>query len=166
MRYKIEERNHTVRVEVEASFSLLDFLGLFACLMLGVYFAVFLWIFAATVLVRLFTKNEFEFDLDNEQAIQYLKILSYIRIKRYTISFRDIHVILFSNLESGPALFEFGTKEKEWYSLEIKTKAKNYLVVKGEPDEFDAMLLLYFDMERRLDDFVFFQSEFIEFDGA
>jgi len=164
MRYKIEEQQHIVRVEVEASFSLLDFLALFSCLILGVYFAVFLWIFAAAVLIRLFTKNVFEFDFEEGKAIQYLKIVSYFRIKRYTIPFKDILVILFSNLDSGPALFEFGTKDKEWFSLELRTKEKNYLIVKGEPDEFDQLLQLYFDMESRLDDEIFFQSEFIEFD--
>ena len=164
MRYKIEEYDHTLRVEVEASFSLLDFLALFSCLVFGVYLAVLLWIFAAAVLVRLFTKNVFEFNFEEQKAVQYLKIVSYLKIKRYTIPFNHILVILFSNLDSGPALFEFGTKEKEWYSLEIKMKEKNYLIVKGERDEFDQLLQLYFDMESRLDDEIFFQSEFIEFE--
>ena len=164
MRYKIGQQEQEVRVETEASFTLIDFLAFFTCLLLGFFFAVFLWIFASAILVRLFTKKEFVFDYDAEEVRQYLLIASYLRIKRFRFDFSELLVVKLSNAESGPALFEFGTKNKEWFTLEIQTKSRVYPMVKCEADEFEDIYALYFEMEQQLGDILFFQSEFMDFE--
>ncbi len=165
MRYKIEKIGQQVRVETEASFTLIDFLAFFTCLLLGIFFAVFLWIFASAILVRLFTKKEFVFDYANNEVRQYLLIASYVRIKRFRFDFSELLVVILTNAESGPVLFEFGTRQAEWYTLEIRTKSRVYPMVKCEADEFEDIYALYFEMEQQLGDILFFQSEFMDFEG-
>ena len=67
MKYLITYKKPTIKVNVEDSFTLLDFMALFACLLLGVFFAVFLWMFAVALLIKLFTRNEYEFDSERYQ---------------------------------------------------------------------------------------------------
>lgn len=163
MRYKLQKKSPILSLSVEASFTLLDFMALFACLLLGVFFALFLWIFAFAILVKLFTRNDYEFSSDTYSLTQYIRLFNYIRIKRKTISFEDIDRFLFSNLDSGQALVERGLITKEWFTLEIITKDRNRIqLVKAQPDELEELNDLYFELKELLGDWFRFKVEYEE----
>lgn len=163
MRYRLEKNPPIISVSVEASFTLLDFMALFACLLLGVFFALFLWIFAVAILIKVFTRNEYEFSSDTYSLTQYLRIFSYLRIKRRNVSFDDIDRFLFSNFDSGQALVERGLITKEWFTLEIVTKDKLRIqLVKAQPDELEEMDRLYFELKDYLGDWFNFEVEYEE----
>lgn len=161
MRYRLEKNSVLLKLSVEASFTLLDFMALFACLLIGVFYALFLWIFAASILIKLFTKNDFEFNSDTYQLSQYLRIFNYFRIRRRVIPFGDIQRFLFSNFDSGKALVERGLVNKEWFTLEIITKDKQrYRIVKAQPDELEEIDNLYQVLKERLGDMFDFDVEY------
>ena len=167
MRYRLEKNPPLISVSVEASFTLLDFMALFACLLLGVFFALFLWIFAVAILIKLFTRNDYEFSSDTYSLTQYLRIFSYFRIKRRNISFDEIDRFLFSNFDSGQALAERGLINKEWFTLEIVTKDKQRIrLVKAQPDELEEMDRLYFELKDYLGDWFNFEVEYEELKNA
>ena len=161
MRYKLQRNNELLELSVEASFTLLDFMALFACLLLGVFYALFLWIFAVSILIKLFTKNDFDFNSDTYQLSQHIRIFNYFRIKRRVIPFADIKRFLFSNFDSGKALVERGLVNKEWFTLEIVTKDnQRYRIVKAQPGELEEMDKLYQVLKERLGDMFDFDVEY------
>lgn len=163
MRYKIQKNSPVIRLTVEASFTLLDFMALFACLLLGVFFALFLWIFAFAILVKLFTRYDFEFSSDTYKMTQYLRIFSYLRIKRRVLSFDEIKKFLFSNFDSGQALVGRGLINKEWFTFEIVMKDKHRIqLAKAQPDELEEMDQLYFELKDLLSDWFNFEVEYEE----
>ena len=162
MRYSLKKEPYTYTVSVEASFSLLDFLMLFSCLLLGVYFAIFLWIFAGAVFLKLFSRDEFIFDLDTYTVTHYTRIISYLRFKRFFISFDEIDRLLLSNHASGNVLRERGFGPKEWYTLEIVTKNKVFYISKVGKEDIDDIIQLYLSLEYQLGEYFTFTSEFIE----
>ncbi len=167
MRYKLEKNPPIISVSVEASFTLLDFMALFGCLLLGVFFALFLWIFAVAILIKVFTRNDYEFSSDTYSLTQYLRIFSYLRIKRRNISFDDIDRFLFSNFDSGQALVERGLISKEWFTLEIVTKDQQRIqLVKAQPDELEEMDSLYFELKDYLGEWFNFEVEYEEFSNS
>lgn len=161
MRYKIQFKKPLIVLNVEESFTLLDFMSLFGCLLLGLFFAVFLWIFAFALLVRLFTRNEYVFDSDRYQLIQYVRIFGYLKIKRRNIPFSEIDRFLFSNYDSGKALVERGLVNKEWYTLEIvKTDKQVIRLVKSAPDELEHIDALYSELKEYMNDWFSFEVEY------
>lgn len=62
MRYTIDFKNPNVILSVEESFTLIDYISLFTCLLLGIFFALFLWIFAFALLIKIFTRTEYVFN--------------------------------------------------------------------------------------------------------
>lgn len=163
MRYKLQKNPPIISLSVEASFTLLDFMALFTCLLLGVFFALFLWIFAVAILIKVFTRNDYEFSSDTYSLTQYLRIFSYFRFKRRTISFDEIDRFLFSNFDSGQALVERGLINKEWFTLEILTKDQQRIrLVKAQPDELEELDQLYFELKDYLGDWFNFEVEYEE----
>lgn len=163
MKYLITYKKPTIKVNVEDSFTLLDFMALFACLLLGVFFTVFLWMFAVALLIKLFTRNEYEFDSDRYQLTQYFRIFTYIKIKRRVLSFDEIDKFLFSNFDSGQALVGRGLVSKEWFSIEIILKDKQYIqLVKVTADDFEKINEFYFDLKTLMDDWFHFVVDYEE----
>jgi hypothetical protein len=163
MRYKIKFNRPQLLLSVEDSFTLIDFMALFACLLLGVFFMVFLWIFAAALLVKLFTRHEYQFDGDVYSLTIYLRILGYVRIKRRELSFEEIDRFLFSNFDSGLALVERGLVKKEWFTLEILLNDKHRIrLVKLPPEEVEEIDTLYHDLKELLGDWFRFDVEYEE----
>ncbi len=166
MRYKLNFANPKILLSVEDSFTLLDFLAFFACFFLGFVFAIFLWMFAFALLVKLFTRHEYEFDSDSYRLSQYIRIFGYLRIKRRVISFEDIDRFLFSNFDSGNALVERGLVTKEWYTLEIVMKDKRRIrMVKSAPDELHEIDELYHDLREYMSDWFHFEVDYEELKG-
>ena len=122
MRYTLKYEAPLLILSVEESFTLIDFMALFACLLLGFFFAMFLWIFAAAIIIRLFTRREFHFDGDRYKFSEYIRIFSYFRIMRRSLSFSEIERFILSDYDSGKALAERGLINKEWFTLEIELK--------------------------------------------
>ena len=163
MRYKLNKKESLLTLTVEAGFTLLDFMALFACLLLGFFFALFLWIFAVSILVKLFTRYDYEFDSDQYVLTPYLRIFNYVRFRQKKIPFDEIDRFLFSNFDSGKALVEKGLVSKEWFTLEIITKDKQRIrLVKAQGDELEEIDYLYFDLKDRMDDLFKFEVEYEE----
>ena len=70
--------------------------------------------------------------------------------------------ILLSNHHSGEALFSKGMKQKEWFSLDIKTTNEYIKIIRTEEDELQQLYELYNEMEEMLDLYFRFRIEFLE----
>ena len=161
MRYQIKAKSPNLILSVEESFTLLDFMTLFACLLLGLVFAVFLWIFAVALLIRVFTRNEFEFDEDTYTLRMFIRIFGYVRIRKRSLSFDDIDRFLFSNYNSGDALLARGLIKKEWLTLELVLKDKHTIeLAKLPPDELEAIDKLYCELKELMGDWFRFQVDY------
>jgi hypothetical protein len=163
MRYKIKFKKPDVILTVEDSFTLLDFMALFACLLLGVFFTVFLWIFAVALLIKLFTRHEYVFNSDTYQLTRFLRIFSYLRVKRRVIPFDEIDKFLFSNFNSGQALVERGLVSKEWFTLEIiLTDKQRIRLVKLDAEDIEEVHELYAELKKLMNDWFHFEVEYEE----
>ena len=163
MRYFIKKRSGITELSIEESFTLLDFIALFACLLLGFFFAMFLWMFAAAIIIKVFTKHEFEFNSDTYRLSQYLRIFGYFRIRNRDISFDEIDKILFSNFNSGKAMVEKGLVQKEWFTIEILRKdALKIRLAKVDEDEVEDMSDLFYELKERMDHWFAFEIEYEE----
>lgn len=163
MRYKIKFKKPDVILTVEDSFTLLDFMALFACLLLGVFFMVFLWIFAVALLIKLFTRHEYVFNSDTYQLTRFLRIFSYLRIRRRVIPFDEIDKFLFSNFDSGQALVERGLVSKEWFTLEIVlTDKRRIRLVKLDAEDIEQVHELYAELKKLMNDWFHFEVEYEE----
>lgn len=161
MRYKINFRNPNVILSVEESFTLIDYIALFTCLLLGVFFAVFLWIFACALLIKLFTRNEYVFNSDNYTLIIYFRIFTYLKIKTRKLSFDEIKKITFTNLDSGKVLIERGLVTKEWFTLDIILRDKQTIrITKLSAENVEDINDLYLELKNYMDDWFRFEIEY------
>jgi hypothetical protein len=147
---------------VEASFTLIDFLLFFSSFLLGFVFALFFLIFAVAVLQKIFSRYEFEFDLDEYTVTKYYNFFSYFRFRVRTIGFGEVEEFLLSNHDSGQALFSKGMKTKEWFTLDLMMDNGYLRLVKSEDDEVDELYELYQALEEKLDIYFSFRVEFLE----
>lgn len=158
MKYKIEDNSSKLILNVEATFTLIDFTALIVCFILGFIFAVFFWMFFIAVFIKLFSSYEFEFDLDKYQAKQTIRWFNYIKIKRREFSFGEVNSIQFSNQESGNVLQET-LKLKEWYTVDIILNSNFARIVKVPEDELEQADELYFVLKEHLGEFFAFQTD-------
>lgn len=160
MRYKVEEYSDSLVLNVEATFTLIDFTVLIVCFILGFIFAVFFWIFFIAVFIKVFSSNEFEFDLDRYQGKHSIRWFSYFKLKRRDFSFSEIQTVRFSNEESGNALQET-MKMKEWYTIDIILDNNYTRIVKVPEDELDDADELFFVLKEYLGEYFKFDTEII-----
>lgn len=151
MNYTVSRQAELIKVEVEESFTLIDFILLIVCFLAGIFFALFLWLFAAAVLIKVFTKRECVFDTDRYAVIVNIKIFNYFRLKMREIPFGEIRQVLLSDHNSGLALLEKGTVNKEWFTLELITGDRPVRIFRVEDDELNEAYELYEEIEEGLD---------------
>ena len=170
MRFKIEKFTDGTTVNVEESFTLIDFMLLFACFLLGIFFALFLWMFAFAVLVKVFTRREIHFDTDKYEIIYFIRVFNYFRFKLRTISFGEVRQILLSDQSSGKMLAERGMTNKEWFTLEIETDTKPIRLCRVEEDEYEDAYELFEEIEESMDLYfqfrIFLNQDFVEGDSS
>ena len=164
MRYNIKQDAQFYRVKVEASFTLIDYMLLFASALGTVFFALFSILFFGTVFVKLFTQHEFEFDKDHYEMTQYLRLFNYFRFKRHVLSYGDINRIVLSNAESGNALSGRGFLSKEWFTIDIVTSTKVHRIAKVEEDELEETYELYYELQEELGEVLSFEVDIVEVD--
>lgn len=161
MRYRLTHTAAERILEVEDSFTLLDFMSLFACLLLGVWFALFLWMFAIALLIKLFTRHEFRFSSQKYALTQNLRIFSYLRIKRRSFSFDEIDSIVLTNTGTGQALAGRGLIRKDLFSIDIvKKDLQRVQIVKCEPDELPELDSLFQDLHEEMGHWFRFQVDY------
>lgn len=160
MNYELHKNKQRIYLGVEASFTLIDFLLFFSSFLLGFVFALFFFIFAVSVLNKLFSRTELEFDLDSYTIIKYYRFFGYFRIKLRTIGFGEVKEILFSNQESGETLFGRGMREKQWYTLDILTDNDYIRLAKGDEEEVEEMYELYEGMQEFMHLYFTFREQF------
>ena len=125
---------------------------------------IFFLIFAGSLLLKIFTRNEFEFDTDRYEITRYYRLFGYFRFRRESISFGDVQYFLLSNYDSGPVLLGKGFKNKEWYTVAIVAKNSVMRLIKAENDELDEVYELYNYLQEHLDLYFKFNIEFVESD--
>lgn len=161
MKYEIHKKSDSVRVGVEATFTLIDFLLFFSSFLLGFVIGLFFLIFAAAVLQKIFARYEFEFNTDRYEIIKYYRIFGYFRFQQQKVSFSEVEYFLLSNYDSGPVLRGTGFKRKEWHSIIIRLNNNIIQLAKAEDDEQDAIQDLYQALEEDLSLYFKFKTEFI-----
>ncbi|MEO1022522.1 MAG: hypothetical protein AAFW89_08255 [Bacteroidota bacterium] len=159
MRYQISVEDGEFLVSTEASFTLIDFLVFFFCLLAGMFTTLILWMFAAAVLVKVFTRNEFRFNTDRYELSQYLRIFNYFPVRRRTLSFGDVEHIRISNRQ-GDMLSGGGLTKKEWMIIELMTSSKPITIAKGDQDEVVEVYELYETLNMELGTWFRFREEF------
>ncbi|MFY0685102.1 MAG: hypothetical protein JXR20_11155 [Balneola sp.] len=160
MKYKIDNQSAKLILNVEATFTLIDFTALIVCFILGFIFAVFFWMFFIAVFIKLFSSYEFEFDLDKYEAKQTIKWFSYLRLKRREFSFSEVKSIHFSNQDSGNVLQDKLTI-KEWYTIDIILESNYARITKVPADELGDADELYFLLKEYLGEYFKFDTEIV-----
>lgn len=158
MRYNIQRRSAEIEVNVEATFTLIDFTALIVCFILGFIFAVFFWMFFLAVFIKLFSSKQFVFNTDQYVVTQYIRWFSYFRIKRSEFSFGEVKRIVFSNQESGNALQNSFTF-KEWFTIDIIMKSNFSQLAKVPEDELESADELFFVLKEYLGDYFNFETD-------
>lgn len=95
MKYNLDSREPILKLNVEATFTLIDFTALIVCFILGFIFAVFFWIFFIAVFIKVFASYEFIFNTDTYSVTQNIRWFSYLKIKRREFSFGEVKCIRF-----------------------------------------------------------------------
>jgi hypothetical protein len=161
VRYRLDHTAGERVLEVEDSFTLLDFMALFVCLLAGFWFALFLWMFAVALLIKLFTRHEFRFSSDTYFLTHHLKIFSYFRVKRRSFSFEEIEALVLTNTGTGQALAGRGLVRRDWFSIDILKKDRQRVqIVKGEPDELPELDALFHDLQDALGHWFVFSVDY------
>lgn len=162
MKFEINKQRNGISVGVEATFTLIDFLLFFSCFLLGFVAGLFFLIFAVSLLLKIFARDEFEFDTDRYEITRYYRLFGYFRFRRESIPFGDVKHFLLSNYDSGPVLLGKGFKNKEWYTVAIVAKNSVLRLIKAENDELDNVYELYNYLQEYLDLYFKFNIEFAE----
>ncbi|MBO6621013.1 MAG: hypothetical protein JJ892_03730 [Balneola sp.] len=163
MNYKIDSNSSVIQLNVEATFTLIDFTALIVCFILGFIFAVFFWIFFIAVFIKVFASHEFIFNTDSYSVTQNIRWFSYLKIKRREFSFGEVKCIRFSNEESGNALQET-MKIKEWFTIDIILKSNFSRIVKVPEDELPDADELYLVLKERMGEFFKFETDIVYID--
>ncbi len=160
MKYKIDSNSSVIQLNVEATFTLIDFTALILCFILGFIFAVFFWMFFIAIFIKLFASYEFIFDTDKYTVTQNIRWFSYLKIKRREFSFSEVQSLRFSNEESGNVLQET-LRMKEWYTIDIILKSNYSRIVKAPDDELEQADELFFVLKENLDKYFKFETEIV-----
>ncbi|MEQ9091349.1 MAG: hypothetical protein RIE52_09680 [Balneola sp.] len=160
MKYKLDEYSEELKLNVEATFTLIDFTALIVCFILGFIFAVFFWIFFIAVFIKVFASHEFIFNTDTYSVTQNIRWFSYLKIKRREFSFSEVKCIRFSNEESGNVLQET-MKLKEWFTIDIILRSNFSRIVKVQEDELPQADELYLVLKERVGEFFKFETDIV-----
>lgn len=160
MKYQIQDQSDKLILNVEATFTLIDFTALIVCFILGFIFAVFFWMFFIALFIKLFASYEFIFNTDKYSVQQNITWFSYLRIKRREFSFSEVECIRFSNEESGSALQET-MKMKEWFTIDIILKSNYSRIVKVPEDELEHADELFLVLKEMIGEFFKFETDII-----
>lgn len=160
MKYNLDEYNEELKLNVEATFTLIDFTALIVCFILGFIFAVFFWIFFIAVFIKVFASHEFIFNTDTYSVTQNIRWFSYLKIKRREFSFSEVKCIRFSNEESGNVLQET-MKLKEWFTIDVILNSNYTRIVKVPEDELEEADELYLVLKNRLSEFFKFETDIV-----
>lgn len=163
MKYTLDEYSDELKLNVEATFTLIDFTALIVCFILGFIFAVFFWIFFIAVFIKVFASHEFIFNTDTYSVTQNIRWFSYLKIKRREFSFSEVKCIRFSNEESGNALQET-MKLKEWFTIDIILQTNFSRIVKVAEDELHNADELYLVLKERIGEFFKFETDIVYID--
>lgn len=161
MRYQLQQNSRYIRLRVEASFTLIDYILLFASALATLFFAFFAVLFFGTLCVKLFTQSEYQFDMDRYELTSYVRVFNYLRFRRRVLSFSEIKRFLLSNQNSGLALGAKGLFSKEWISLEVYTPNNVFLLAKVDEQELEEIYELYVELELLMGDLLPFSTEII-----
>jgi len=160
MKYQLREQTNQIQLDVEATFTLIDFTALIVCFILGFIFAVFFWIFFAAVFIKLFSSRQFIFDLNEHEVTQYYRWFGYFRVKRREFSFWEVKSIVFSNTESGNALQD-SLKFKEWFTIDIILDSNYTQITKVPEDELADADELFFTLKNELTEYFKFETDIV-----
>ncbi len=123
MRYKIKD-GYFLTIHIEEFFTLIDYMLLMFCFLLGLFFSTIIWIFGLAVFIKLFVSHEYVFNTDIYKIEQYLRLFSYFRLQIRIIPFGEINSITFTDSHSEHALSEKGFLKKVFYTIDIVTPNK------------------------------------------
>lgn len=160
MRFKIEE-NKFLSVYVEEFFTLIDYMLLMACFLIGYFFSTIVWIFGFAVFLKLFIGYEFIFNTDTYKIEQYLRLFSYFRFQVRIIPFQEINNITFTDYNSENALSEKGFNKNLFYTIDVVTPNKVVHICKANKEEMQTALDLYNQLEEKLSLYFKFRFELI-----
>ncbi|MTI88374.1 MAG: hypothetical protein FH748_10430 [Balneolaceae bacterium] len=132
--------------------------------LIGSFFMMIFLLFTIAVILKIFVRYEYIFDLDRYEIVQYLRFFSYFKIRMRRMPFGEVDHILLSNYDSGNVLRGDGMRMKEWFTLDIRTDNNVVRLIRVEADEVEELNELYYELKDKLDRFFTFNVEFVEVD--
>ena len=146
---------------VEAKFSLLDFIFLFATFLLGFMLYGFFLAFTVGYVAKIFSRSEFEFDVTKKKLQKYVNIFGSLRIKTASYKFSEIQHILYTNYDWGNPFWPVNWTNDQTYSVVAECDNSRVLIAKVQEEDRGSTDLLFEEIQARLDDDILLVSEFL-----
>lgn len=162
MNYTLRRDSGYMVVSVEASFTLLDFLMMIISFLIGSVFMMIFYLFTAAVIMKIFVRYEFHFDMDSYEITRYMRVFNFFRFRLRNIGFGEVKRFLLSNHESGQVLLGRGMGTKEWYTIDAELGNSILRIVKVEEDELEETYELFEELKEELSLYFKFDMEFVE----
>ena len=165
MEFEIESTGRRVTLFTEARFTLIDFIFLFACLLLGLTTYTFFLAFAFGYVAKIFTRYEYRFDKEREELIQRVHIFGVIRLKIRTVRFDAIRQVLFTNYESGVPIWPDSWIGTASVGVILETETRRLVLAKVGEGAKEEAEMLYDSLEAHLEALFTFRYEYLSSDN-
>jgi len=154
-------RDGIYMLAVEAKFSLLDFIFLFASFLLGLMLYGFFLAFTVGYIAKIFSRSEFEFDITQKKLRKYVNIFGSLRIKTGSYAFSEIRHILYTNYDWGNPFWPVNWTKEQSYSVVAECDNSRVLISKVQEEDKENTDLLFEGIGNRLKGYISLTSEFL-----
>lgn len=153
--------DNKIILEIEDRFTLLDFIFLFATLLLGLLVTGVFLAFSVGYVAKIFSRNQFEFDVEKKRLQKYVYILGFIRLKLSEHNFSEIKQFTYTNYDLGNPFWPVNWINQQTYSIIIESINSITLLAKVQESDKDYTDNLFEEMEQKLKTYFHFRSEFL-----
>ena len=150
-----------ITLEIEDQFTLLDFIFLFATLLLGLAVSGVFLAFSIGYIAKIFSRSQFQFTLEGMRMQKYVFILGFIRLKLSEQDFSDIKQITYTNYDLGNPFWPVSWINQQTYSIIIESTNSIILMAKVQESDKESTDHLYEQMSDKLAPYFTFRSEFL-----
>jgi len=153
--------DNIITLEIEDRFTLLDFIFLFATLLLGLLVSGVFLAFSVGYVAKIFSRNQFEFDIEKKRMQKYVYILVFIRLKLSEHNFSEIKQFTYTNYDLGNPFWPVNWINQQTYSIIIESINSITPLAKVQESDKDYTDNLFEEMEQKLKTYFHFRSEFL-----
>lgn len=152
---------NNIILEIEDRFTLLDFIFLFATILLGLLVSGVFLAFSVGYVAKIFSRNLFEFNIEKKRLQKYVYILGFIRLKLSEHNFSEIKQFTYTNYDLGNPFWPVSWINQQTYSIIIESVNSITLLAKVQESDKESTEALFEEMEHQLQSYFHFRSEFL-----